>query len=90
LLLTFGTNGSLVGLDAAHAELVELLEIKGSLPRAEFEQRAKDLKLLPDGAIERINDWAFDRFEEALLEDGEDVVMVEHLRDRLAELREAA
>lgn len=85
-----GTTGSLDGLDAAHAELVELLEIKGSLPRAEFEQRAKDLKLLPDGAIERINDWAFDRFEEAIIEDGEDVVMVEHLRDRLAELREAA
>lgn len=83
-------SGSLAGLDAAHAELVELLEIKGSLPRLEFEQRAKDLKLLPDGAIERINDWAFDRFEEAIIEDGEDVVMVEHLRDRLAELREAA
>ncbi|OCK54025.1 TerB N-terminal domain-containing protein [Bradyrhizobium sp. LMTR 3] len=82
--------GSLEGLDAAHAELVELLEIKGSLPRTEFEQRAKDLKLLPDGAIERINDWAFDRFEEAIIEDGEDVVMVEHLRNRLAELREAA
>lgn len=84
------TTGSLAGLDAGHAELVELLEIKGALPRAEFEQRAKDLKLLPDGAIERINDWAFDRFEEAIIEDGEDVVMVEHLRDRLAELREAA
>lgn len=85
-----GATGPLAGLDAGHAELVELLEIKGSLPRAEFEQRAKDLKLLPDGAIERINDWAFDRFEEAIIEDGEDVVMVEHLRDRLAELREAA
>ncbi|MHC2275339.1 tellurite resistance protein [Bradyrhizobium diazoefficiens] len=83
-------TGSLVGLDAAHAELVELLEIRGSLPRSEFEQRAKDLKLLPDGAIERINDWAFDRFEEAIIEDGHDVVMVEHLRTRLAELREAA
>lgn len=82
--------GSLDGLDAAHTELVELLEIRGSLPRSEFEQRAKDLKLLPDGAIERINDWAFDRFEEAIIEDGHDVVMVEHLRTRLAELREAA
>jgi len=85
-----GAKGSLDGLDAAHTELVELLEIKGSLPRSEFEQRAKDLKLLPDGAIERINDWAFDRFEEAIIEDGHDVVMVEHIRDRLAQLREAA
>ncbi|WP_409192019.1 TerB N-terminal domain-containing protein [Bradyrhizobium sp. RDM4] len=85
-----GGAGSLAGLDAAHAELVELLELKGSLSRAEFDERAKDLKLLPDGAIERINDWAFDRFEEAIIEDGEDVVMVEHLRERLAQLREAA
>ncbi|MCK1603469.1 TerB N-terminal domain-containing protein [Bradyrhizobium sp. 166] len=84
------TIGSFAGLDAGHAELLELLEIKGSLPRAEFDQRAKDLKLLPDGAIERINDWAFDRFEEAIIEDGEDVVMIEHLRERLAQLREAA
>lgn len=83
-------TGSLDGLDAAHTELVELLEIRGSLPRSEFEQRAKDLKLLPDGAIERINDWAFDRFEEAIIEDGHDVVMIEHIRERLAELREAA
>lgn len=83
-------HGSLAGLDRAHAELVELLEVRGAMPRAEFEQRARDLKLLPDGALESINDWAFDRFEEALLEDGDEVAMVAHLRDKLAELREAA
>jgi hypothetical protein len=41
-------------------------------------------------AIERINDWAFERFDEALLEDGDEIVMAPHLRARLSELRETA
>jgi tellurite resistance protein len=76
------------GLDRPHAELVELIELKGTISRSEFDQRAREMKLLSDGALERINDWSYDRFEEPLLEDGDDIVMVPHLRGRLAELRE--
>jgi hypothetical protein len=76
------------GLDAGHAELIKFLETKGEVARPEFESRAKALRLLPDGAIERINDWSFDRFDEPLLEDGENIVLSPHLRGRLAELRE--
>jgi tellurite resistance protein len=76
------------GLDKPHAELVELIELKGTISRSEFDQRAREMKLLSDGALERINDWSFDHFEEPLLEDGDDIVMVPHLRGRLAELRE--
>ncbi|MGY3494234.1 tellurite resistance protein [Bradyrhizobium sp. USDA 4502] len=78
------------GLDRPHTELVELLELKGAIGRGEFDQRARAMKLLADGAIERINDWSFDHFEEPLLEDGDEIVMVPHLRERLAELRETA
>jgi hypothetical protein len=46
------------------------------------------MKLLAEGALERINDWSFDRFDEPLLEDGNEIVMAPHLRPRLAELRE--
>ena len=81
-------NGSLfAGLDGGHAELVEYLELKGEITREEFEARAKALKLLPDGAIETINEWSFDHFDEPLLEDGEHVVLAASLRDRLAEMR---
>jgi hypothetical protein len=45
--------------------------------------------LLPDGAIERINDWSFDRFDEALIEDGDEVTVAPHMRDRIAEIRES-
>ncbi|TWA91090.1 tellurite resistance TerB C-terminal domain-containing protein [Bradyrhizobium stylosanthis] len=82
------SEASFEGLDGPHTELVELLERKGSVARAEFDQRARAMKLLPDGAIERINDWSFERFEESLLEDGDEIVMVPHLRERLVQLRE--
>jgi TerB N-terminal domain/TerB-C domain len=75
------------GLDRNHAELVEYLEIRGEIDKQEFEERAKALKLLPAGAIEKINDWAFDHFDEPLLEDGEHIVLSPHLRERLVELR---
>ena len=75
------------GLDRSHAELVEYMEMKGEIARQEFEERAKSLKLLPAGAIEKINDWSFDRFEEPLLEEGEHIVLSANLRERLAELR---
>jgi tellurite resistance protein len=78
------------GLDQSHTELVELIELKGAVPKLEFEERARAMKLLAEGALERINDWAFERFDEALLEDGDEIVMAPHLRERLSELRETA
>ena len=81
---------SLEGLDSKHAELLELIELRGSMTRSEFDRHARELQLLPDGAIERINDWSFDRFEEALIEDGDDVAVVAHLRDRITEMKEKA
>ena len=78
---------SLEGLDGPHAELLEMLEARGSMTRVEFEQIAKAVRLLPDGAIERINDWSFDRFDEPLIEEGDDVAIVPHLRARIAEIR---
>lgn len=76
------------GLDQQHTELLELIELKGSIPKAEFDERARAMKLLPEGALERINDWSFDRFDEPLLEEGDGIVMAPQLRPRLAELRE--
>jgi hypothetical protein len=38
--------------------------------------------LPPDDAIEKINDWSMDKFDEPLLEDGDDVVLSADLRTR--------
>jgi tellurite resistance protein len=79
---------ALDGLDRPHTELIEMLELRGAVARAEFDQRARAMKLLPDGAIERINDWSFDQFDEPLLEEDDGILIVPHLRQRLAEMRE--
>ncbi|WP_338665993.1 TerB N-terminal domain-containing protein [Pararoseomonas sp. SCSIO 73927] len=72
------------GLDGAHGTLLEALLAAGELPMGEFEARAKELRLFPEGAIETINDWGFDRYEEPLLEADDDLVtVVDHLRVQL-------
>jgi len=72
------------GLDPAHASLLEKILGAGSLDRSSFDQHARGLRLLPDGALETINDWAFGAFDEAILEGDEIVVAVEHLREQLS------
>jgi len=72
------------GLDGAHGILLEAVLATGELTMERFEAHAKELRLFPEGAIETINDWAFDRYEEPLLEaDGDLVIVVEHLRGQL-------
>jgi len=61
------------GLDVVHAQfLSELLE-REEWPRDDFVRLASSLNLLPDGAMETINEWAFEKYDEPVLEDGEHV-----------------
>ena len=77
------------GLDAAHAALLGRLLGSEGMDRSELDDFAKNLRLLPDGAIERINDWGFDRFDEALIEEDERVTIPGHLREALREAEAA-
>lgn len=73
------------GLDGAHATLLSYaLELK-TVDRAGFEKRARSLRLLPDGAIELINDWGFERFEEPILEGDDDISIAPHIHAALTE-----
>lgn len=58
------------GLDATYAALTAQLLAQRTWERPAFESIAKKAGLLPDGALEAINEWAFDQFGEALIEDG--------------------
>jgi tellurite resistance protein len=78
------------GLDEAHSSLLKMLLDEGALSRQDFEARAHSLKLLAGGALEHVNDWAFEHFDESLIEDGDKVMIVSHLRDRVAEMKDAA
>ncbi len=63
------------GLDTQHASLLSRLLSRPEWPRAEFDGAASEAGLMPDGAMETINEWAFDHLGGAVLDDG-DVVVV--------------
>ena len=77
-------EGLLVGLDAEHSALVTRLLAGREWPRTDFDAAATAVGLMPDGAMEAINEWAFDKYGDALVEDGYPVVVnLELLSDAL-------
>lgn len=76
-------NSRYGGLDAAHAALLGEVLLVGHMTRAIFDEKARALRLLPEGAVEVINEWGFDRFDGPIL-DGDDPLTVEsHIRANL-------
>lgn len=67
---------SATGLDQQHGQLLDAIGKHSELSRAEFEALAENLGLLPDGAFETINEAAFEKLDEPLLE-GEDPISVD-------------
>jgi hypothetical protein len=66
---------SLLGLDASHSALLRFLLSRAVWERRQVEQMTRVLGLLPDGALEVINEAAFNAFGEAVVE-GDDPVEV--------------
>lgn len=64
-----------LGLDDVHSALLRLLLSRPEWTRAELEDAAADLDLMLDGAMEQINEAAFEAFDEPLFE-GEDPISV--------------
>ncbi len=62
-------------LDAAHSELLRRLAQRESWARDEVERLADELALLPDGALETINDFAYATADEPLWEDDDPVAI---------------
>ena len=65
----------LKGLDDKHAALVRDLVGQGHWTDEDFDRLCADRKLLSAGALEAINEWAYETYDEALLDeyDGYDV-----------------
>jgi hypothetical protein len=63
---TMTASGNILALDAAHYLLFEALLEKEIWQKKEWEALAKKFNLLPDGAIETINEKAYCYFDEAL------------------------
>lgn len=79
------TDTGFEGLDQAHSALLARL-IDGPLSRAEFDAAAASYRLMPDGAVETINDWGFDRFGEGVIEDDDAVRVIPEMNLQLASM----
>jgi len=74
-------SGVPLDLDPAHGQLLLLLIARAQWTRDEFEEICTDQGLLPDGAIERINEAAFARFDQAFIEGDDPLDLALHLLD---------
>lgn len=74
------------GLDQQHGELLSYLIANGELSRPSFESEARRLQLLPDGAMETINEWGFDVIGEPVLDAEDNICIVSDLFEEIQTL----
>jgi len=70
---------TLLGLDVTHAGLLTVLLGRPQWTRAEFEELCSDKGLMPDGAMEYINEAAFSKFDQAIIEGEDPLEIASHL-----------
>jgi hypothetical protein len=64
-------GGSLEGLDESHSRLVQMLIAREEWAEEELQDQCVQLNLMLSGATETINEWAFEMYDEALVEEYE-------------------
>jgi tellurite resistance protein len=62
-------------LEPRLAKLLQALLERESWPRAEFERLARELSLIPGAALENLNSWAFERYDDLLVEDSDPIIV---------------
>jgi len=62
-------------LEPRLANLLQALLERESWPRADFDRLARELSLIPGAALENLNSWGFDRYDDLLLEDGDPIIV---------------
>jgi len=83
---TPSSGGTITSLDTKHHALYEKLITKKEWSFDEVKKLCEDLQLMVDGAIEVINDWAFDNVDAPLIEDGNTVFIDLELAEEIATL----
>jgi len=67
----------LLGLDGEHSAFLRVLLTRRSWSRAELQDIASDMEIMLDGALERVNEAALEKFDAPLAE-GDDPIEVSH------------
>jgi uncharacterized membrane protein YhaH (DUF805 family) len=81
-------SAAISGLDLAHSKVLSRLA-DAPMEADTFGELCRELKLLPSGAIETINDWAFDALDDYAIEEGERISIQEHLIEPIKAMRSA-
>jgi len=68
-------DGGFDGLDARLAGLMRALAGRPEWPRDAFDRLARERGLMPGAAMEDLNAWSFDRFDDPLVEEGDPVLV---------------
>ncbi len=79
-------GGRFSGLDPEHARFLETLTGAVSWSRADFESRARAFGLPPDGAIETLNEWAYNAHGDEIIVDGDPLTINVALLPQLSRL----
>ncbi|NJC28337.1 tellurite resistance TerB family protein [Neolewinella antarctica] len=66
----------IAGLDVKHSNLIKLIfELKSPSGEVPFVKLSEEGGLMPGGAMETINEWGFEKFDDFILNDDEDVAL---------------
>ena len=76
------------GLEARYRHLYQKLITREKWSSEEVKQLCEDFQLMTDGAIEAINDWAFDNVDAPLIEDGTTVYIDLEVAEEIMALQE--
>ncbi len=80
-------DGAISRLDAKYRNLYEKLITREKWPFEEVEKLCQEQKLMTDGAVEAINDWAFDNVDAPLIDDGDVVYIDLEIAEEIATLQ---
>ena len=78
--------GVVPGLDTKYRNLYEKLITKEKWSPEEMEKLCENLQLMTEGAVEAINDWAFDNVDAPLIDDGSTIYIDLDVAEEIAAL----
>lgn len=76
-------------MDVSHAKLLLMLIERPYVSSQDFRAEAGALGLLPEGAIETLNDWGFEVFDDIILNDNNGISVEEVYRSELKKMVKA-
>ena len=84
----FNQERNFIGLDTKHAELTKQLATQSKWNKLDYQNLAASLGLMPDGALEAINEWAFENLGDLLIEEQNGNLLVNEVRHQVSTNKE--